>query len=81
MPSIELYEEKNDEYKELILPTTIKKFVIEKSTSHSWYKYVYNDNYLFNINNFGISGDKLDLDNKFGFDVKSIEEKIESLIK
>ncbi|NLA33333.1 MAG: transketolase, partial [Tenericutes bacterium] len=55
MPSIELYEEKNDEYKELILPTTIKKFVIEKSTSHSWYKYVYNDNYLFNINNFGIS--------------------------
>lgn len=81
MPSIERYETTKEEYKELILPATIKKFVVEKSTSHPWYKYVYNENYLFNINNFGISGIYTDLNKQFGFIVKSIEEKIEKLIK
>lgn len=81
MPSIERYETTKEEYQELILPATIKKFVIEKGTSHPWYKYVYNENYLFNINTFGASGTYTDLNNQYGYDKKVIEEKIEKLIK
>ena len=81
MPSIERYNLLTDEEKEELLPIGKKKFIIEKSSSYSWYKFAYNDNYLFTVDEFGVSGSKDDINSKFHFNVDDIALKIEEIIK
>ena len=77
MPSIERFEAQSEEYKESILPKNVKTFVIEASSSLSWYKYVKDKSYLFTIDEFGASGNKESVFQKFGFTVENIERVIE----
>ena len=81
MPSIELFNMQSDEYKNELLPVGTKVFVIESSSSYSWYKFVYNDKYLFTLDSFGSSGSTDDVYKKYGFDVTNIADKIEKLLK
>lgn len=81
MPSIELFNSQSEEYKNELLPLGTKTFVIEPSSSYSWYKFVYNEKYLFTLDNFGSSGTTEDVYKKYGFDVNQIAEKIEKLLK
>lgn len=81
MPSIEKFEKTKKEYKEEILPTTIKKVVLEFSSSYSWYKYVYNEKYLINVNDFGASGSKEEILKSKHLTYDEIKEKIETLLK
>ena len=80
MPSMERFEKMDKEYQEEILPKDVKTFVIEASSSLSWYKYVKNDEYLFTVNEFGSSGKRNDVLDKYGFTVEKIEPKIEKLL-
>lgn len=80
MPSIELFERQDEQYKEEIIPKNTKTFVIEASSSYSWYKYIKDSNYLFTIDNFGFSGKKEDVLEKFNFTEKDIIKKIEELL-
>lgn len=81
MPCMELYEKQSKEYKEQILPTGYKKIVIEAGSKFGWEKYVYNDSYLFTINNFGVSGPKDQVLEHMKFDYMSIENGIYNLVK
>ncbi len=81
MPSIERYQQMFEDEKEVLLPVGIKKFVIEKSSSYSWYSFVYNQNYLFTVDQFGQSANKESLDEAFGFTKEVIAGKIEELLK
>ena len=81
MPSIERYNLLTKEEKEELLPIGKKKFIIEKSSSYSWYQFAYNNNYLFTIDNFGLSGKAGDINNKFNFTKEYISLKIEEIIK
>ena len=81
MPSISKFEEQDVEYKNELLPIGIKTFVIEASSSYSWYKYVYNEKYLFTIDKFGSSGKKDDVLDKYGFSIDKIFDRIEDLLK
>ena len=81
MPSIELYNKQSQEYKDSLLPLGVKTFVIEASSSYSWYNFVYNDKYLITLDQFGLSGDSSSVYQKYGFDVESIVAKIENLLK
>lgn len=80
MPSIEIFVSQSDEYQESILPTGIKRFVIEASSSYSWYQFA-NKKHLFTIDEFGSSGSSVDVMNKHGFSAKDIELQIEELLK
>ena len=80
MPSVEVFERQDEQYKQEILPNNVKTFVIEASSPYSWYKFVQNDNYLFTINTFGYSGKKDDILNKFNFTEQEIIKKIEELL-
>lgn len=77
MPSMSRFEKMSEEYQNEVLPKDVKTFVIERSASLSWYKYVNDKNRMFTIDSFGASGNKDDVDKKYGFDVNLIEEKIE----
>ena len=81
MPSIERYELLTDSEKEELLPIGKKKFIIEKSSSYSWYRFAYNSNYLFTVDSFGCSGKASDIDEKLHFTPSEIALKIEEIIK
>ena len=81
MPNLGRFLNQSDEYKGKILPVEVRKIVVEASSSYSWNSLVYNDKYLITLDQFGASGKKDDVYKKFGFDVDSLEEKIENLLK
>lgn len=81
MPSVELFEHQSNEYKEEILPKTIKKIVIEASSSYSWHKYVYNSDYLITVDNFGASGTPEQVLEYCHFDFATIIDRVRKLLK
>lgn len=81
MPSIERFKKMGKEYINNLLPDKSKTFVIEASSPYSWYQFVSDESHLFTMNTFGSSGNYKDVLNKYNFDAKYIENKIEELLK
>ena len=81
VPNLNRFLEQSDEYKEEILPVEIRKIVVEASSSYSWHQLIYNKKYLITLDEFGVSGNYQDIYKKYGFDSKSLEEKIENILK
>ena len=81
MPNLGRFLKQDPEYIENVLPVEVRKIVVEASSSYSWNKLIYNSKYLITQDTFGASGKKNDVYKKFGFDVDTLEEKIESLLK
>ena len=81
MPSIERYNNLTKEEKEELLPLGVKKFVIEKGSSYSWYSFVYKDSYLFTLDKVGASGKTEEVNSFYGFTKEEISLKIEALLK
>ncbi len=81
MPSIERFLAQPNEYQAEILPTTIKTVVLEAGSSYSWYRFVYNEKYLVNVNEFGLSGTKDEVSKAFQIDFNSVFTKIEKLFR
>jgi transketolase len=76
MPSIEIFEKENSSYQEEILPKNIKKAILELSSDNKWLKYVNDQNLIFNLNSFGMSGKEKDILDYFGFTKENIKDKI-----
>lgn len=81
MPCIKRFEEQNQEYIDDILPVEVRKIVIEAASSMSWNSIVFNKKYLITLDEYGTSGSKDDVYKKYGFDVDSLEERVENLLK
>lgn len=81
MPCIKRFLEQSQEYIDNILPVEVRKIVIETASSMSWNSIVFNKKYLITLDEYGASGTKEEVYKKFGFDVDSLEEKVENLLK
>lgn len=81
MPSTSLFERQTKKYQESIIPPLKDVFVIELSSSYSWYKYTNDPEHLFTVDSFGSSGNRKDLLEHYGFDSEKIADKIEKLLK
>lgn len=81
MPCMSLYESNTTQYKENLLPSGYKTFAIEYGVSADWYKYVSNEKYLININEFGKSGTKEEILESFSLDYESVKNYIKELLK
>ncbi len=81
VPNLGRFLKQSDEYIEELLPVEVRKIAVEASSSFSWNKLIYNSKYLITLDEFGSSGKKDDVYKKYGFDVDSLEEKIENLLK
>ena len=77
MPSVELYINSKDNYQDDLIPFGTKVFVIEKTSSFGWYRFVYNDKYLITPDRINWYTNEEEYD---GFKDKVIE-KIENLLK
>ena len=81
MPCIKRFESQDQDYIDSILPVEVRKIVIEASSSMSWNSIVFNKKYLITLDEFGSSGTKEEVYKKYGFDIDSLEEKVENLLK
>ena len=81
MPNLERFLKQDEEYIESVIPVEIRKIVVEATTSYSWNKIIFNRKYIITQDQFGASGKCKDVYKKYGFDAKSLEEKIENLLK
>lgn len=81
MPSISLFQKQKSSYQEEIIPTNTKVFVIEASSSYSWYFLVNSKDYLFTVDEYGKSGTKEDLMKECGFTSDKISSRIQNLLK
>lgn len=81
IPNLGRFLKQDSDYIESILPVEVRKIALEASSSMSWNKLIYNSKYLITLDEFGSSGKKNDVYKKYGFDVDSLEEKIEELLK
>ena len=69
------------EYQEQVLIPYTKVFVLEYASSLCWHRFVYNDQYLFTVDDFGSSGSKEDVLKARHLDFDSIKEKMIHMIK
>ena len=81
VPNIERLLNTSDEYYEEILPVEVKKIAVEATSSYLWQQIIFNEKYLITLDKFGCSGKYNDVYKKFGFDIDSLENKIEELLK
>lgn len=81
MPNLGRFLKQDKEYIDEILPVEIRKIVVEASSSFSWNSLIFDNKYLITLDEFGASGSKDDVYKKYGYDVDSLENKIENLLK
>ena len=73
MPSMELFDQQSDEYKESILPRSIRKRLgVEMGTDFGWYKYVGLDGKMISVNQYGTSAPANVVIPNYGFTVDNI---------
>lgn len=81
MPNLGRFLKQDDEYIESVIPVEVRKIVVEAASSYSWHGLIFNSKYLITLDEFGASGKKDDVHKKYGFDVESLEQKIENLLR
>ena len=80
MPSCELFEQQDSEYKEQVLPSSGKRMAIEAGTGDLWYKYVGLEGKVISIEDFGESAPADQLFKEFGFTVDNVVEQVNALL-
>ena len=82
MPCMELFDKQPDEYKESVLPSSVRaRVAVEAASSMSWYKYVGLDGACVCLDRFGASAPAPVLFEKFGFTAENIAAKAKEVIK
>ncbi|MEG1780627.1 MAG: transketolase [Clostridium sp.] len=80
MPCMDLFEEQSEEYKNSVLPKTVRKRVaVEALSSFGWGRYVGLDGTTVTMQGFGASAPAEQLFEKFGFTVEHVVEAVKSL--
>lgn len=82
MPCIEEFENQTAEYKEHVLPASVRARVcIEAASPYSWYKYAGDNGEVVAMNGFGVGGKAEELFGHFGFTKEIIAEKAKKSLK
>ena len=76
MPSMELFREQDEAYKEEVLPKEAKKVSIEMGSTFGWAEWTGIDGLNIGIDRFGISGKGEEVTAEFGFTPEKVTEKI-----
>ncbi len=76
MPCVELFEDQPQVYKDKVLGKNTKVYAIEASSDNVWYRYVTENDNLFNVTDFGKSGDYEEVLKDAGLEETRIYNKI-----
>lgn len=81
MPCMEIFEEQSQEYKESVLPKSVRKRIgIEALSGFGWERYTGLDGAVISMESFGASGPQDQLFKKFGFTVENIIKVAKDII-
>ncbi|MDR1538714.1 MAG: transketolase [Clostridiales bacterium] len=81
-PSLEVFEEQDESYKESILPNKVRaRLAVEAGASFGWHKYTGLDGDVIGMETFGASAPADLLFKKFGFDAERVAEKAVEILK
>jgi len=81
MPSWELFEKQDQNYKEQIFPQGLKKrLAVEAGSALGWHKYITDEGDMIAMSGFGESAPAADLFKEFGFTVEHVVERAKVLI-
>ncbi|SMC26718.1 transketolase [Clostridium acidisoli DSM 12555] len=82
IPSFEIFDKQEDEYKEKVMPNSVRKRIaVEAGASFGWHKYVGLDGKVISIDHFGASAPANILFKKFGFTVDNIVNAAKKMCK
>lgn len=82
MPCFEEFEKQSIDYKESVIPSSVKARVcVEAGSPYSWYKYAGDKGEIIAMSTFGASGPAAQLFKKFGFTVENVVEKAMKSLK
>ena len=80
MPSMDVFEQQSDEYKESVLPKSVRKRVaIEALSDFGWGRYVGIDGAYVTMHGFGASAPAATLFKEFGFTVENVVRTVKGL--
>ncbi len=80
MPSMDVFEQQSDEYKESVLPKSVRKRVaIEALSDFGWGRYVGLDGAYVTMHGFGASAPAATLFKEFGFTVENVVKTVKGL--
>jgi transketolase len=81
MPSFEIFEEQNEEYKASIFPDHLPKLAVEAGSAIGWWKYVGRHGDVIGLDRFGASAPgKIALE-KLGYSVSNIVSRAKALLE
>jgi len=82
MPCMDIFEKQSDEYKEKVLPKTVRaRVAVEALSEFGWGKYVGLDGKTVCLDRFGASAPADVLFKEFGFTVENVVEAVKEVIK
>src|SRR5665213_872783 len=81
MPCWELFEQQSQEYKDSVLPPTIKKrLAIEAASSFGWRQYIGEQGDIISIDEFGDSAPGAVMMEKFGFTINNVVKRAKQML-
>ena len=82
MPSWELFDVQTTEYKNSVLPASVKtKIAVEAGVSQGWHRYVGDSGEIISVDTFGASAPGEVMMNEYGFTVDNIYNRAIALLK
>lgn len=81
MPSFEVFESQDEEYKNSVLPKNVtKRLAVEAAVSFGWHKYIGLEGDIICMDNYGESAPYSKLFEKYGFSVENVVARAEALL-
>ena len=82
MPSWDRFEQQSQEYKESVLPRSVKKRLgIEMGASFGWHKYTGDEGDVLAIDQFGASAPGEKIMEEYGFSVNNVVARVKALLQ
>jgi transketolase len=73
MPSWDIFEDQNQEYRDTVLPPAVKaRVAIEQASTFGWERYVGNTERVIGMKTFGASAPLKELQKEFGFEPETV---------
>ena len=81
MPSWDRFEQQSNEYKESVIPKTVKKRLgLEMGSSLGWHRYVGDEGEVLAIDTFGASAPGEKIMEEYGFSVNNVVARVKALL-
>lgn len=80
MPSWDMFEMQNEEYKKSVLPEGLPKVAVEAGVTLGWSRYTGSEDNVIGINKFGASAPGGTVMKEYGFTAENVAAKVKSLL-